>query len=137
MSNARKTPAGNAYRTGYLRSRAWFARRDRYFAGAGDERRRCAVCGRPEENPKRALELHHVSYRGVSQRPDGTWVAGEADADLIPMHPLCHEQVHRVIDADQALRSLVSRQEATRRAIRVVRRRLIDLLNAEIEGDRT
>ncbi len=130
MSNARKGGvAGAHYRRGYLRSRAWFARRDRFFREvAGSDR--CAVCMRRESNPRKALELHHVSYEGVTCS-DGVWHANEADHDLIPMHPLCHEQVHLAIERDVALSSMVTRQESTRRAIRIVRRKLIALFQTE------
>ena len=133
MSNTRKGGvAGAHYRRGYLRSTAWFGRRDRYFREVPDSDR-CVVCLRRETNPRRSLELHHVSYEGV-RFENGKWVAAEADEDLMPMHPLCHEQVHLAIERDIALASLITRRESTRRAIRVVRRRLIALIQAEAGG---
>ncbi|WP_282827666.1 hypothetical protein [Gulosibacter sediminis] len=138
MSNGRKpSPAAASYRGGYLRSRAWFARRARYFQDQA--RLRCEVCRREVTTP-RDLELHHVSYRGVRQRPDGSWEAHEADNDLVAMHPVCHEAVHRILDQDTMLRGLVSRQDATDRAIRIVRRQLERALGITIDtgdGDAT
>lgn len=123
MSNARKdSRTATAYRTGYLRSGAWFARRDAFFATRAHCR--CVVCARATQAPVRELELHHISYDRVIHRPDGTWLAGETDADLLPMHPVCHEAVHRVLERDRMLRGLVSRIEGTRRAIAVVRAEL-------------
>lgn len=133
MSNGRKgDAAGQPYRDGYLRSRTWFARRSRWFSETGGNQ--CVVCLKVEADPSATLELHHVTYDGVEER-DGRWLANEHDDDLMPMHPLCHEQVHRAIERDQGLRHLVSRQEATRRAIRVVRRRLEAILIDDDKDD--
>ncbi|MGH7292195.1 MAG: hypothetical protein ACREJT_13340, partial [Myxococcota bacterium] len=61
MSN-RRTPGPSDYRSGFLRSPAWFARRDRWFRkqdriGLPIE---CAACG--EAAPSASLELHHLDY---------------------------------------------------------------------------
>lgn len=126
MSNVRKAGAADAaYRRGYLASSAWKARRARWFR-ENPTRHRCAVCLLAAD--ERELELHHLSYDGVQRNVDGTgvvrWAGWEPDAALLPMHPLCHSAVHRVIDADHVLGHLRSRREATRRAIDVVRARL-------------
>ena len=94
---------------------------------------RCEVCRRKVTDAG-DLELHHVSYRGVQQRPDGSWIAREEDRDLVAMHPVCHEAVHRVLDQDAMLRGLVSRQDATTRAIRIVRRQLERALGITIDA---
>lgn len=116
MSNHRRPIWDNTYRTRYLHSPAWFARRDRWFT---DERRRtgpirCALClgtGNP-----RTLELHHLDYHGVTQTPKG-WAARERHQDLTALHPRCHEYVHQLIDRDRALSGLVSRRTASTQAI--------------------
>lgn len=134
MSNARKPTTGNNYRSGYLQSKAWFARRDAYFKAHQDAA--CAVTGKRPKHPSRELELHHVTYDGVVQRPDGSWVAGEKDTDLVPMYPACHEAVHRLLDQDRALRGLVSRQVATERAIQAVRQQLVNMFGLGPRGGR-
>ena len=53
----------------------------------------CLVCG-----VGGALDLHHTSYDGVKQRTDGSWVAGEADGDLMPLCRGCHEDLHAELD---------------------------------------
>jgi 5-methylcytosine-specific restriction enzyme A len=115
MSNARRSGVRNTYRAGYIRSPAWFARRDRWFRTA--QRRgtlECAGCDRP--GTPRTLELHHLFYRGVRVL-DGRWLATEAHDDLIAMHPLCHELLHRLIDRDRILAHSRTHRDATRIAI--------------------
>lgn len=123
MSNRRKAPLANLYRTEYLRSRAWFARRHRWFA-----RQRtlgipllCAGCGQPATVAE--LELHHLDYRGVITR-GGVFKALEADDDLTPMHPYCHELLHRLIDRDAVLAQNRSRRTASDEALQRLRRKL-------------
>lgn len=111
MSNRRR-PLDQHYRTGYLRSPAWFRRRDLWFA---QERRhgrasRCALCRRA--GTARVLHLHHLDYRGVTRTPTG-WNAGERHRDLIALHPACHELLHRLIDRDRVLARHRSRRLAT------------------------
>ena len=124
MSNGRRGARGNRYRTGYLRSRVWFARRDRWFA---EQLRRtggklsCAACERPAR--PRALELHHTDYSGVTYL-DGRWFAGEQHEDLVSLHPYCHELLHRLIDRDIVLRSHRDRRAASTAAITRLQRRL-------------
>lgn len=123
MSNARKSPVGNRYRTGYLKSVAWFRRRDRWFAE--QETRtyelRCVVCGRPAT--RRQLDLHHLDYTRVTCI--GTrWIAGEVHEDLCAMHPSCHDTVHRVLDSDPVLRGHRARPVATVHAIQIARTRI-------------
>lgn len=88
--------SGNAgYQSGYLRSGAWFRRRRAWFAGieARGQQVVCLVCG-----AEKALDLHHVDYHGVSQAGDGSWIAGEADEDLMPLCRGCHEELHAELD---------------------------------------
>jgi 5-methylcytosine-specific restriction protein A len=123
VSNARKSPVGNRYRSGYLKSVAWFRRRDHWFAE--QETRtyelRCVVCGRPAA--RRKLELHHLDYSRVTLL--GTrWIAGEIHEDLCAMHPGCHDTVHGVLDSDPVLRGHRTRPVATVHAIQIARARI-------------
>lgn len=115
MSNRRKSHP-NGYRTGYLRSPAWFARRTRWFTAHLDDHGHvtCAGCGIPAT--ARELELHHADYNGVTTH-GGRWVAGEADDDLIPLHPRCHELLHRLIERDPVLARHRTRRDATALAL--------------------
>lgn len=129
MSNARKPRATARYRVGYLRSVAWFRRRDRWFAE--QELRtgviRCVVCWRTAA--RRDLELHHLDYRQVVGLRQG-WAARERHEDLCAMHPGCHELVHRILDTDTVLRSHRRRPIATVRAIGIARARLTAIVSA-------
>lgn len=126
MSNARKRGAGNRYRTGYLRSVAWFRRRDAWFAEqvARTGELRCVVCRTVAS--RRDLELHHLDYSRVT-RCGVRWSAREVHEDLCAMHPPCHELVHRILDADPVLRRHRTRPIATVHAIRLARTRLAAL----------
>lgn len=132
MSNRRTPLRANAYRSTFLRSRAWFARRDAWFAHASTtpEPLACAACGNPAN--KRDLELHHLDYAGVRQFEDGRWVAHEPDGDLIPLHPYCHELLHRLIDRDAVLSRHRTRRVASELALDALRRTL-----THAEGART
>lgn len=120
----RRNATATGYRHGYLRSRAWFARRDRWFEAEHTTRGtvRCELCGAAGDAG--TFELHHVDYRGVSRNADGTWSAHEAHEDLIPLHPLHHEWVHQLIDRDRALARMGSRRDATTQAITRLREQL-------------
>lgn len=123
MSNRRRPAWDNNYRTRYLHSPAWFARRDRWFATEQHQagQVRCALClgtGTP-----RTLELHHLDYRGVLQSPAG-WAAREKHDDLTALHPRCHEYLHQLIDRDRALSGLVSRRTASAQALARLRAKL-------------
>lgn len=123
MSNQRKPLRANAYRSTFLRSRAWFARRNRWFieeeslGGALS----CAGCGR--EATKRELELHHLDYAGVVCE-GGRWKALEPHSALVPLHPYCHDLLHRLIDRDQVLSRNRSRQAASEFALARLRAKL-------------
>lgn len=122
MSNRRRSGPGNNYRTGFLKSSAWFARRDRWFQDETGRagRLRCIVCTTTAD--RRDLELHHLDYTGVQQTTTG-WIAAEQHDDLVPAHPRCHELLHRLLDRDRVLRSLRGRRTANTRAIRQLRRK--------------
>lgn len=124
MSNRRKPLHAKAYRSSFLRSRAWFARRDAWFATLAMCARplNCAGCGR--RATKKELELHHLDYSGVGQTDDGRWVALEADRDLVPLHPYCHELLHRLIDRDPVLARHRARRAASEFALEVLRLKL-------------
>lgn len=123
MSNARKSSIGNGYRTGYLRSVAWFRRRDLWFVEQEARTRelRCVVCHTAAT--RRQLELHHLDYSPVTRIGD-RWIAGEVHEDLCAMHPGCHELVHRALDTDPVLRAHRTRPIATVHAIRIAQSRL-------------
>ncbi len=124
MTNRRKPLHAKAYRSTFLRSRAWFARRDEWFAAHSlvTYPLTCAGCGRPAS--RRELELHHLDYAGVHQTEDGRWVARERHADLVPMHPYCHELLHRLIDRDAVLSRHRTRRAASEIALRALRHKL-------------
>lgn len=112
MSNSRRAAVANSYRADFLRSPAWFARRARWFrkqAQLGNSLM-CSGCG--EVGSASSLELHHLDYAGVSH-VDGRWRAFERDDDLVPLHPTCHELLHRLIDRDTVLSRQRSRRDAT------------------------
>jgi 5-methylcytosine-specific restriction enzyme A len=102
MTSRRGGPRSPHYRTGFLHSPAWRARRGRWFTREARYGRvlACAACMRPAASAD--LELHHLDYRGVTYR-DGSWRAFENHADLLPIHPYCHELLHRLLDRDRAL----------------------------------
>lgn len=112
MSNRRR--GSRRYQSGYLRSVAWFRRRDAWFLEE-TKRRGCLVCaGCDRLDVKGRLELHHSSYDGVLEDARGVWVARERHEDLVSMHPSCHELLHRLIDRDKVLSKHRSRGDATR-----------------------
>lgn len=116
MSNRRRNLL-SLYRAEFLRSRVWFARRDRWFVeetGRGRELV-CVGCGRAAA--KQQLELHHLDYGGLILKQD-RWIAREAHDDLIPLHPYCHDLLHRLIDRDPVLSRGRTRREATRLALK-------------------
>lgn len=128
MSNRRRRWE-TTYRTGYLRSRVWFARRDRWFAeqaGRGIPLG-CAGCGRPA--PREHLELHHHDYAGVVLSRHG-WRAEERHDDLEALHPLCHELLHRLIERDLVLARLRDRRTASREALARLHAKLLTVEGA-------
>ncbi|GGD86697.1 hypothetical protein GCM10007269_31980 [Microbacterium murale] len=122
MTNTRRTGLKNLYREEFLRSPAWFARRDRWFrAHSANGTVPCAACG--VMTPKAKLELHHRDYRGV-RIIQGTWQAWEDDADLVPLHRHCHELLHRLIDRDVVLALHRTRPDASDHALRMLQLKL-------------
>lgn len=83
----------------YLRTQAWHWRRQRWFRDRRAEgvEPACQVCGIRLEDAG-TLDLHHVSYDGVTEHEDGTWSAQEADGDLMPLCREDHQAVHRMMD---------------------------------------
>lgn len=124
MSNRRKSGSGNGYRSEFLRSTAWFARRERWFRKQEDLGRAiaCAACGRSAT--KDQLELHHLDYAGV-HFVDGGWRAFERHDDLVPMHPYCHDLLHRLIDRDVVLSRLRTRRAASMLALERLHTKLV------------
>lgn len=122
MTNQRRTGLKNLYRDEFLRSPAWFARRDRWFrANIADGAVSCAACGVAALKGK--LELHHRDYAGV-RIVQGVWQAWEDDEDLIALHPNCHELLHRLIDRDVVLARHRSRRDASDHALRMLQLKL-------------
>jgi 5-methylcytosine-specific restriction enzyme A len=123
MSNRRRPGLFNLYRGEFLRSRIWFARRDRWFAEENARGRllHCAGCVQPAT--KTELELHHLDYAGVLLE-QGRWTAREAHEDLVPMHPYCHELLHRLIDRDAVLSRNRTRRAASHQALQRLRLKL-------------
>lgn len=123
MSNRRKRRGSAAYRSEFLRSPAWFARRSRWFRK--EERLgsplTCEVCGLPASREE--LELHHLDYSGVSFVA-GSWRAFERHLDLIPLHPYCHGMLHQLIDHDPVLAFHRDRRVASAIAMRVLQTKL-------------
>lgn len=83
----------------YLRSQSWNWRRRRWFRDRRAEglEPACQVCGDRLEEVG-TLDLHHVSYDGVTEHPNGKWSARESDADLMPLCRDDHQAVHRMMD---------------------------------------
>jgi hypothetical protein len=71
------------------------------------------------------LELHHLDYAGVSLVA-GRWRALEKHDELMPMHPTCHDLVHRLIDRDTVLSRQRTRRDATAIAAARIREALSD-----------
>ena len=132
MSNRRRPARGNTYRSNYLHSGAWFARRDRWFLEEGSRNGtiRCALC--LGVGSARSLELHHLDYRGVTQTPHG-WTAHEQHEDLTALHPRCHEYVHQLIDRDRVFSGFVSRRSASLQAIARLRAKIAHYIEASLE----
>ncbi|MET0714894.1 MAG: hypothetical protein ABWY57_08260 [Mycetocola sp.] len=126
MSNRRKPGVRNAYRSAFLSSPAWRARRARWFRK--QERLglpvACAGCGRPAI--KEQLELHHVDYSGV-RFVDGSWRAFERHTDLVALHPYCHWMLHQLIEHDPVLTHHRGRRVASAIALSVLRGKLLNL----------
>lgn len=104
MSRLSNTRTGSkAYSKGYLRSPAWHARRRKWFedfeAQSGVEAF-CYSCERTKAHtPNKSLDLHHVSYDGVTGPPEvPRWTANEKHEDLVPMCRDCHRDLHRRMD---------------------------------------
>lgn len=117
MSNGRKPAQGNTYRSGYLKSTAWYIRRREWFREETDRRGsvRCTICLRA--STESSLELHHLEYVRVTRDSVGAWVAGENHDDLVAVHPRCHTWIHQLLDRDQVLRGFVGRRQANLQAI--------------------
>lgn len=69
------------------------------------------------------LDLHHVSYEGVTRGDRNRWVAQEADSDLMPMCRICHQDLHRIMDRGRDYYGW-DRETATINIIATLRRRL-------------
>lgn len=80
----------------------------------------CVGCDRTAD--RRELELHHLSYDGVTKTQTG-WYADETHDDLWPLHPACHELLHRIIDRDPLLARHRTRRQASTTALQIVRRK--------------
>lgn len=112
------------YRQGYLKSGAWSVFRAGFYGRlrAAGILPACAACGRAEHEGV-SLELHHLSYEGVSQLPSGQWVSGESDDDVILLCREDHEQLHRVLDSNRRDFVGISRRVASLRIVNSLRAR--------------
>lgn len=100
FSLARKTGASRSEYQGYLASPAWKKRRRVYFETvrlSGFEPA-CQCCFTTLTEAK-ALDLHHLSYEGVTKDASGRWLSAEDEADLVPLCRDCHERLHTRLDA--------------------------------------
>lgn len=132
MSGLRRKRIDGGYRSGYLRSPAWWARRQRFLQGRAEIR--CECLG--ESLTERTAHVHHVSYAGVRQRSDGSWVAEESDEDLMVLCAWCHERVHQLMDRDRGWSSS-GRRAATVAIIRTIQRRvLVEAVRLSNEGEK-
>lgn len=120
MSGLRRKRIDGGYRSGYLKSSAWFARRHRFLQSKAVIR--CECLG--EELTERNAHVHHVAYEGVEQLPDGMWQACEADEDLMVLCAWCHEKVHELMDRDRGWAG-VGRRAATTAIVRTIQRRVL------------
>ena len=123
MSNRRKPGVANAYRGEFLRSPAWYARRARWFRTQDrlNLPLSCVACGVTATRAQ--LELHHVDYSRVRYAA-GTWRAFERHDDLVPLHPSCHERLHRIIERDRVLSHHRGRRVASTIALNILRSKL-------------
>ena len=99
MSRMGLNRTGSKEYRSYLASRAWRARKHRWFRDRRAEGYEpgCVIC-QLSLAELGALDLHHMNYDGVTQHSDGTWSANEADQDLMPMCRHHHELLHRAMD---------------------------------------
>lgn len=89
-----------AYQRGYLWSQQWGFRRVRWFRDCREQgyEPACQVCGRTLAETN-SLDLHHVSYDGVTwDEQNHRWAAQEKHDDLMPMCRGHHQQLHRIMD---------------------------------------
>lgn len=128
--------AASSYRDGYLKSRAWFARRSNWFNAEQKLRGsvRCAVCD--TTLTLQTLVLHHYEYAGVIQRPDGTWIGRERHTDLVAFCNPDHDALHRYLDRDPAWKML-GRRAATQHLVRKMRLRLAELIREQHTAEKS
>ncbi|WP_137845437.1 hypothetical protein [Microbacterium sp. 2FI] len=124
MSNRRKPGARNVYRSEFLSSPAWHARRARWFRKQERLGRPLACTGCGVLATRDQLELHHLDYSGV-RFAGGTWRAFERHVDLVPLHPYCHGLLHQIIEHDRVLAHHRGRRVASAIALNVLRNKLI------------
>lgn len=136
MRFARRTMSRRrGYVLGYLRSIAWFRRRDQWFEDevARHGLVRCIVCRKA--GSRRTFELHHLEYTGVTQDARSEWIAGERHEDLVAAHPRCHEWIHTLLDRDEAASAAVDRRAANVRVIRGLRAKFATAITQLGEDD--
>lgn len=79
-----------AYYKDYIKSRQWYARRERWEQEAlkqCDGSLSCLGCGEPWTG--RCGDLHHLTYERIGH---------EAATDLVPLCRGCHSMLHSVMD---------------------------------------
>lgn len=97
MSLARKKGTARYEYDSYLKSASWAARKGRFYQRIKDSGKvpACEVCGLLEKNK---LDLHHMSYEGVSRNARGVWMAAEKDEDLVILCREHHSRLHYLFD---------------------------------------
>ena len=80
----------------YMKSRAWFDRRERWFEDE-QQQRAVVVCAVGGSRWTLADDLHHVTYERLGQ---------ENHDDLVALCRFHHEQLHQIWDASRAWRRL-------------------------------
>ena len=77
--------------------------------------------GAASRDDKSQLELHHLDYCGRAPRRRAHGRAASRHDDLVPLHPSCHELLHRLIDRDVVLSRHRTRRDATYLALERLR----------------
>lgn len=127
MSLSRRSDArGRQYRQGYLSSAAWRGFKGRYY---GSLRRAghypvCQVCGAASHEGA-VLDLHHLSYEGVSVDASGRWVSGESFTDVIVLCRVHHQMLHQRLDDYRRDFAEANRRRASLQIINSLKNQLV------------
>ncbi|MSR87929.1 MAG: hypothetical protein EXS69_02080 [Candidatus Zambryskibacteria bacterium] len=102
----------------YIKSDAWFERRDIYFF---THEKNCVACESAEH-----IDLHHMTYDRLGS---------ERDEDLIPLCKVCHDQYHTIYKRASVVdsKNFVSAKQAARKGKEIYMRNQ-DLI-AKVENE--